>query len=156
MKFCRYHCAIDKTTLCFDEVTYVPRYLQRYLKICPTVFHLFKYSNGTTFLEFGLVPSSTLNSSPSVCRGDSHDKQSLLQKSIHYCCICFFTYFNNLQAKVENLTRNIENSKKLVAPWCNGYHCCTTSFNKGWLKFCAGSNPAHSVSEIRYGEDLWQ
>ena len=30
-------------------------------------------------------------------------------------------------------------------------HYCTTSF-----RFCAGSNPACGVSEIRDGEDLWQ
>ena len=43
-----------------------------------------------------------------------------------------------------------------VSPWCSGYHCCTTSFNKAWIRFCAGSYPARGVSEIRYGEDLLQ
>ena len=27
---------------------------------------------------------------------------------------------------------------------------------RGVFTFCAGSNPAHGVSEIRDGEDLWQ
>ena len=43
-----------------------------------------------------------------------------------------------------------------LAPWCSGYHYCTTSLKKAWIRFCAGSNPAHGVSEIRDGEELWQ
>ena len=30
------------------------------------------------------------------------------------------------------------------------------STSKPELRFCAGSNPAHGMSEIRDGEDLWQ
>ena len=58
-----------------------------------------------------------------------------------------------------------------MAQWCSGYHYCTTSFykcrrgvvvittaqlhsTKPELRFCAGSNPARGVSEIRVGEDL--
>ena len=37
----------------------------------------------------------------------------------------------------------------LVAPWCSGYHYCTTS-TKLEPRFCAGSNPVHDMS------DLWQ
>ena len=44
---------------------------------------------------------------------------------------------------------------------CSGYHYCTTSVTpaqlhstKPELRLCAGSNPAHSVSEICDGEDL--
>ena len=47
-------------------------------------------------------------------------------------------------------------SMLIVAPWCRGYHYYTTSFNKAWTRFCASSNPALGVSEIRNGEDLWQ
>ena len=34
----------------------------------------------------------------------------------------------------------------------------TAQLHSTWpkLRFCAGSNPARSVSEIRNGEDLWQ
>ena len=28
--------------------------------------------------------------------------------------------------------------------------------HKAWIRFCAGSDPAHGVSEIRDGEHLWQ
>ena len=42
-----------------------------------------------------------------------------------------------------------------MVPWCSHYHHCTSSFNPE-LRFCAGSNPARGVSEIRDGEDLWQ
>ena len=37
----------------------------------------------------------------------------------------------------------------IVVPWCSGYHYCTTSFG-------TGSNPAHGMSGIHDGEDLWQ
>ena len=52
-------------------------------------------------------------------------------------------------------------------PWCSGYDYCTTKseLSKVWtqqnstkseLRFCAGSNPAHGASQIRYNEYLWQ
>ena len=43
--------------------------------------------------------------------------------------------------------------------WCRGVVVITTAqlhSTKPELRFCAGSNPACSVSEIRDGEDLWQ
>ena len=38
-----------------------------------------------------------------------------------------------------------------VARWCSGYHS-----TKPKLRFCAGSNPDHAMSEICDGADLWQ
>ena len=41
--------------------------------------------------------------------------------------------------------------------WCRGVVVITTAqlhLNKPELRFCAGSNPARGVSEIRDGEDL--
>ena len=38
-----------------------------------------------------------------------------------------------------------------VAPWCSDSHS-----TKPELRFCTGSDPAHGVSVIRDGEDLWQ
>ena len=43
-----------------------------------------------------------------------------------------------------------------VAPWCSGCHYCKLYSTKPELRFCAGSNPAPNVWEIRDGEDLWQ
>ena len=43
--------------------------------------------------------------------------------------------------------------------WRRGVVVITTAqlhSTKPELRFCAGSNPAHGVSEIRDGEDLWQ
>ena len=44
-----------------------------------------------------------------------------------------------------------------VAQWCSGYHYITIAqlhLTKPESRFCAGSNPARGVSEIRDGEDL--
>ena len=38
-----------------------------------------------------------------------------------------------------------------MAPWCSGYHYCTTSFNK-----VSNSAQAQTVLEICDGENLWQ
>ena len=43
--------------------------------------------------------------------------------------------------------------------WCSGVVVITTAqlhATKPELRFCAGSNPARGVSEIRDGEDLWR
>ena len=43
--------------------------------------------------------------------------------------------------------------------WCHGVVVISTAqlhSTKPEVKFCAGSNPACGVSEIRHGEDLWQ
>ena len=43
--------------------------------------------------------------------------------------------------------------------WCHGVVVITTAqlhSTKPELRFCTGSNPAWSVSEIHDGEDLWQ
>ena len=43
--------------------------------------------------------------------------------------------------------------------WHHGVAVITTAqlhSIKPELRFCAGSNPAHNVLEIHYGEDLWQ
>ena len=45
----------------------------------------------------------------------------------------------------------------VVAMWCRGVVVITTAqlpSTKPELRFCAGSNPARGVSEIRDGEDL--
>ena len=42
-----------------------------------------------------------------------------------------------------------------VAPWCSGYHYCTTSFNKTSTQVLRRF-PARGVLEIWVGEDLWQ
>ena len=45
----------------------------------------------------------------------------------------------------------------LQGMWCCGVVVITTAqlhSTKPELRFCAGSNPAHGVSEIRDGEDL--
>ena len=45
------------------------------------------------------------------------------------------------------------------ASWCRGVVVITTTklhSTKPELRFCAGSNPARSVSKIHDGEDLWQ
>ena len=47
----------------------------------------------------------------------------------------------------------------MVIMWRHGVVVITTAqlhSTKPELKFCAGSNPARGVSEIRDGEDLWQ
>ena len=43
-----------------------------------------------------------------------------------------------------------------IGSWCSGNHTAQLDSTKSELRFCAGSNPAHAVSEIRDGEDLWQ
>ena len=46
-----------------------------------------------------------------------------------------------------------------IVKWCRGVVVITTAqlhSTKPELRLCAGSNPAHGVSEIRDGEDLWQ
>ena len=46
-----------------------------------------------------------------------------------------------------------------VVPWRRGVAVITTTHlhsTKPELRFCAGSNTAHGVSEIRDGEYLWQ
>ena len=51
----------------------------------------------------------------------------------------------------------------VVAPWCSVVLWCrgvviitTTQLHSTKPEFCAGSNPARSLSEIRDGKDLWQ
>ena len=44
----------------------------------------------------------------------------------------------------------------LVTLWCSGYTNAQLNSLKSELRFCAGSNPARGLSEIRDGEDLWQ
>ena len=54
-----------------------------------------------------------------------------------------------------------EISRPSVKKWCE--RCCVVVIttaqlhsNKPELRFCAGSNPAHGVSQIGDGKDLWQ
>ena len=55
---------------------------------------------------------------------------------------------NNLKTKVDEWkSRNVQSTK--VAPWCSGYHYCTTSFNK-----VSNSAQAQTVLEICDGENL--
>ena len=54
-------------------------------------------------------------------------------------------------------TRFRVNPHSIVAPWRHGVVVVTTAqlhSTKPGLRFCAGSNPARGVSEIRDGEDL--
>ena len=83
-KFSRYHGPIDKTTLCFDEVVYVPRYLLWNMAYCFPSFKMFLLSTNATracvnifgtltrfylnlnfFSISSLAPGATLTSSPS-------------------------------------------------------------------------------------------
>ena len=41
-----------------------------------------------------------------------------------------------------------------IGSWCSGYHTAQLHSTKPELRFCAGSNTAHAVSEIRGGEDF--
>ena len=41
-----------------------------------------------------------------------------------------------------------------VVPWCNGYHTAQLHSTKPEHRFCAGSNLARGMSEIRDGENL--
>ena len=43
--------------------------------------------------------------------------------------------------------------QSITTTWCSGYHLQLHSTNPE-LSFCAGSNPARGVSEIRDGEDF--
>ena len=44
----------------------------------------------------------------------------------------------------------------VVLPWCCGYRYCTASFNNAWtLPRRKSLNPAHSVSKIYDGKNLW-
>ena len=49
--------------------------------------------------------------------------------------------------------------RQLARIWCRGVVVIASAqlhLTKPELRFCAGSNPARGVSEIRDGEDLWQ
>ena len=43
-----------------------------------------------------------------------------------------------------------------VAPYCSGYHYCTTSFNQAWNQVLHRFNHARGLLEIYHGEDLLQ
>ena len=72
---------------------------------------------------------------------------------------------NNVLSVIKNRTNDnkfVTIGVVVVAPWCSGLWRCgvvviTTAqlhSTKPELRFCAGSNPARGVSEIRDGEDL--
>ena len=68
-------------------------------------------------------------------------------------------YFANLDIndKVYLFNKTIKNI--LLNLWHRGVVVITTTqlhSTKPELRFCAGSNPAHGMSEIHDGEDLWQ
>ena len=46
--------------------------------------------------------------------------------------------------------------EKIVVPWLVVITTAQLHSTKPKLRFCAGSNPARCMSEIRNGEDLWQ
>ena len=53
----------------------------------------------------------------------------------------------------------VVSEKHEIREWRRGVVVITTSqlhSTKPEFRFCAASNPAHGVSEIRDGEDLWQ
>ena len=71
--------------------------------------------------------------------------------------INFLLAYENDENKIDfGVAQKNDGLVLLMTPWCSGYHYCTTSFIKAWISFCAGSNPARGVSDIRNGEDLWQ
>ena len=43
-----------------------------------------------------------------------------------------------------------------MVQWCTGYCYCTASLIKAWNRVYTSSNHAHSKSQIRKSEDLWQ
>ena len=43
-----------------------------------------------------------------------------------------------------------------MAPWCRGYHYCTSSFNKAWTKVLRRFKSCSWRVGVRDGEDLWQ
>ena len=57
---------------------------------------------------------------------------------------CFVLYRNKL----------IANSEDILAPWCSGYHSCTTLFDNLKSSFSTDSNPSCAVSEVCNGESL--
>ena len=74
---------------------------------------------------------------------------------------------NDVLSEIKNRTNDnkfVTIGVVVVAPWCSGLCRCgvvvTTTAQlhstKPELRFCAGSNPARGVSEIRDGENLWQ
>ena len=46
--------------------------------------------------------------------------------------------------------------EKIVVPWLVVITTAQLHSTKPKLRFCAGSNPARCMSEIRNGEELWQ
>ena len=61
--------------------------------------------------------------------------------------------------KLQHSPTNYLNDSEMESLWCRGIVVITTAqlhSTKPELRFCAGSNPACRVSEIRDGEDLWQ
>ena len=57
---------------------------------------------------------------------------------------CFMLYRNKL----------IANSEDILAPWCSGYHSCTTLFDNPKCSFSSDSNPSRGVPEVCNGESL--
>ena len=54
---------------------------------------------------------------------------------------------------------NIRKKKYIQSPWRHGVVVITIAqlhSTKSELRFCAGANHIHGVSDIRDGEDLWQ
>ena len=78
----------------------------------------------------------------------------------HVCIITYYTLmilkFNSKNAWFKGHPQQIP---KPISLWCRGVVVITTAqlhSTKPELRFCAGSNPARDVSEIRDGEDIWQ
>ena len=66
---------------------------------------------------------------------------------------------NSKGPKTSTQSYNYSNDSEMESLWCRGIVVITTAqvhSTKPELRFCAGSNPACRVSEIRDGEDLWQ
>ena len=82
----------------------------------------------------------------------------LLKLNLSQAFLKAFTSLQKLHCRTTIFEKNADLWIKIVdiivAPWCSGYHYCTTSFNKAWtgvlcrFKSCS--------RRVRDGEDLWQ
>ena len=72
----------------------------------------------------------------------------------------YFSVFTVFSASLRRSFLSIRSFvSECIVKWCRGVVVITTAHlysTKPEPRLCASSNPAHGVSEIRDGEDLWQ
>ena len=56
------------------------------------------------------------------------------QFKMYVTCIWYFSPNSTLWHVVNLLHHFSCVDRLLMAPWCSGYHCCTTSFNETWTQ----------------------